>query len=202
MDPPARKRAKLRSVAEDLKRPGRHLDAKEKAALVMGNNIFFRVKTARTNAGLYHILTTEFGVAEATVTRVLHEVDQTDGHLSDPRPGGRRGFMLNESDVEKIRRVVREGLTAGVPVSAKAIMDKLKFACSERTLRRTMKRYGSRFGQTPEAAPWKENPAIVKYRKEYVKKMPENRGEGDALTLRQPLVVLDESYCNLHHTAR
>ena len=144
------------------------------------------------------------GIGSATVNRVLAEVRAhgVDGLREPVKPRGRIRHA-DEALKLAVRRLVHAKLDALEPYSTSKLHEDLLeegFDVPARSLHRLLARMNIRYGAGRMRDHLHESAGIVQRRADYVTEKVGWRRPGSARP-SLPEIYLDESYCNLHHTA-
>lgn len=143
------------------------------------------------------------GIGLATVNRVMasYQKDPQSLYLP-PKPKAGREHAIDVSYQEQVRAYIRKANAEGKHITIETILSFLKEQSAEefhdRTLARTLDRWGFEFGKGTRTQHLKEKDYVVAARRRYLRKMLNNRLP-DGGTLR-PEVYLDESYVNKNHS--
>ncbi len=143
------------------------------------------------------------GIGLATVNRVMASFQKDPQSLNDaPKPKGCPEYAVSASYQEKVRSYIRQANMEGKHITIETIADFLKSQAGEefhdRTLARTLDRWGFEFGNGTRTQHLKEKDYVVAARRRYLRKKLNNRLP-NGLTTR-PEVYLDESYVNKNHS--
>lgn len=175
------------------------LDSEDKVAICKAYVFLSENTKVVVTGGVRSAVSTMMGVSVSTVKRVWKEFCTT-GELCGPKPKGRPPTVLSDVDIADLREFVREENRAGRPVSMSRLKKHLldwEKNVSSRTLLRYVDDMGLKYGRGRVRHGLHESAACVALRAEYLRRLRENRDASD-MPIR-PEVVLDESFCNLHH---
>jgi len=142
-------------------------------------------------------------IGTATIHRVMANYRKDPESLyTIPKMKGRPSYSLEASHEAMVRAYIRQTNIEGHYMTLETIRDFLKDSPSKgafhvSTLARTLDRWGFEFGKGTRTQHLKEKDHIVVLRQRYLRKMRENRLNGDLI---RPEVYLDESYVNKNHS--
>lgn len=143
------------------------------------------------------------GIGLATVNRVMASYQKDPQSLNvPPKPKGCPKYAIDASHQEKVRSYIRKANAEGRYITIETILSFLQEQSSEefheRTLARTLDRWGFEFGRGTRTQHLKEKDYVIAARRRYLRNMINNRlPNGEIL---RPEVYLDESYVNKNHS--
>jgi transposase len=147
------------------------------------------------------------GIGVASVKRIMADYNRDPNLLDQPtKMRGRPAYALSTSYQESVRSFIRTANKNGEYITLSDIQDFLKETSSNdgtfhiATLARTLNRWGFEFGKGTRSQHLKEKDYVIASRQRYLRKMRENRLNGNNLDTYQPEVYLDESYVNKNHS--
>lgn len=145
------------------------------------------------------------GIGLATVNRVMASYQKDPNSLdAPPKMKGSPEYVISNSYQELVRSYIRKANAEGKYITIETITKFLQEQSPDseefhdRTLSRTLDRWGFDFGKGTRTQHLKEKDHVVAARRRYLRKMMQNRlpnGE----TIRSE-VYLDESYVNKNHS--
>jgi len=185
---------------------GKSFTPEEKKFIVSVKQYFDRNKSNFSCNELSVQMTADaLGIGVATVNRIMASYQKDPQSLiAPPKPKGCPEYAINSSHQEIIRSYIRSANAEGKHITAEAILSFLQEQSteefSERTLARTLDRWGFEFGKGIRTQHLKEKDYIIAARQRYLRKMRNNRAFGSQITTIRPEVYLDESYVNKNHS--
>ena len=142
-------------------------------------------------------------VGVATVKRVMASYNRNP-NLLEKQTGerGRPPRVISDSIQAIVRSYIRKANQEGRHITVKMLREYLEEATSEqkiyeRTLGRTLDRWGFTFGKGRRSQHLKEKDHVIAARHQYLREKRANRNGRD---VRRPEVYLDESYVNKNHS--
>lgn len=145
------------------------------------------------------------GIGVATVHRVMASYHKDPESLdAPPKPRGCPGHSIGAFYQEQVRSYIRTANADGKYITLETIAKYLQEQSPEssefddRTLARTLDRWGFEFGKGVRTQHLKEKDYVIASRRRYLRKKIANRlASGDT---SRPEVYLDESYVNKNHS--
>lgn len=145
------------------------------------------------------------GIGIATVHRVMASYNKDPENLdTPPKPRGCPEYSIGDFYQERVRSYIRTANAEGKYITLETIAKYLQEQSPEasefhdRTLARTLDRWGFEFGKGIRTQHLKEKDYVIASRRRYLRKKIANRlPNGDT---SRPEVYLDESYVNKNHS--
>jgi transposase len=145
------------------------------------------------------------GIGLATVNRIMASYHKDPNSLNaPPKIKGCPGYAISSSYQEIVRSHIRKANAEGKHITLETIAKFLQDQSPEseefhdRTLSRTLDRWGFEFGKGTRTQHLKEKDHVIAARRRYLRQMMQNRlPNGETI---HPEVYLDESYVNKNHS--
>ena len=184
---------------------GKPLTPEEKYAIVSVKGYFDRNrKEFGCPENSVQLTADALGVGVSTIKRIMADFHR-DPRLLDkrPKPKGRPNYVLDHSNEELIRNLIRDANRHGQHITLSMLTDFLKDKNPKNTfhfttLSRALDRWGFEFGKGKRTQHLKEKNHIVVARQRYLRRMRANRRSN-----RKPIkteIFIDESYVNKNHS--
>lgn len=187
--------------------PGRPLTPEIKLAIVALKQYFDRNKSQFVNQdSSTQMVSDALGIGLVTVDRVMarYRKDPT-GFAYTESSKGHRPISISVSSQKAILSFVRDANSNGKHLTLEQIQNHIEEHhpedhCHIITLGRVLKRWGFEFGKGKRTQHLKEKDSTILQRKQYLRKMKNNRVQGKSTVTNKPEVYLDESYINRNHS--
>lgn len=185
---------------------GRPFTAEEKKFIVSVKQYFDRNRPESNIRDSSAQMTADaLGIGVATVHRVMASYNKDPRNLdAPPKLRGRPEYSIGAFYQEMVRFYIRTANAEGKYITLETIAKYLQEQSPEssefhdRTLARTLDRWGFEFGKGIRTQHLKEKDYVIASRRRYLRKMIANRlPNGD---ISRPEVYLDESYVNKNHS--